>query len=191
MKKLLGIVVLSLLWCNVGFTDISNLIATHGNIKELLKGKYKCQSISIQSEWTLSFSRKYGGKGTNYYIKNDSDKISDKRFASLSGTKLLWYYLLPVEGDKALISNVLKLDSKNTPLNFESIIIFFDTDFLKEQLKKLEKASNKSELVFFNEANNFFHAKIKTNNASSGNWGYASSGSWEIFDKAICKSDQL
>ena len=124
-----------------------------------------------------------------------SDKISDKRFGQGRSSKLFWYYLLPIEGDKVLIANVLKLSSKSTPLNFESIIIFFDTDFIKEHLKVLEKASNKSELVFFNEANNFFHSKIKTNNlglnANSGSWGYANSGSWESFDKAICKSDQL
>ena len=183
MKKLLGILVLGLLVCNVAASDISKLTSPVERMKKLLKGNYKCQSIKTQGEWTFSFSRKYGGAGINYYIKKNNDKTSNKWFAGLKYKGLAWYYLLPVEGNKVLIANVLNLDPKSPPLNFESIIIFFDTNFTKEYLEILENAANKSELIFFNEAHNFVHTRIKTNNASSE--------SWENFDRAVCKSDQL
>ena len=91
---------------------------------------------------------------------------------------LFWYYILPVEGDSVLIANVLKLEPKRDE-NFMSIIIFFDGDFTKEDLRKLIDSSNKSEQAFFNDADNFVETRI--NSGSQGNF--------QNFDRGICKSD--
>ena len=91
---------------------------------------------------------------------------------------MFWYYILPVEGDSVLIANVLKLEPKRDE-NFMSIIIFFDGDFTKEDLRKLKDSSNESEQAFFNHADNFVETRI--NSGSQGNF--------QNFDRGICKSD--
>ena len=174
MKKFLPIIILGLLWCNVGFAE-NVLKEKIEKIQDLLKGNYKCQSILTQGKWTFSFS-KISRK--NYYIENDSDKTSGKKFAELKYNILFWYYILPVEGDSVLIANVLKLEPKRDE-NFMSIIIFFDGDFTKEDLRKLKDSSNESEQAFFNHADNFVETRI--NSGSQGNF--------QNFDRGICKSD--
>ena len=174
IKLFLGILILGLFWCNVGFAE--NAIKEKiEKIQDLLKGNYKCQSILTQGKWTFSFS-KISRK--NYYIENDSDKTSGKKFAELKYNILFWYYILPVEGDSVLIANVLKLEPKRDE-NFMSIIIFFDGDFTKEDLRKLKDSSNESEQAFFNHADNFVETRI--NSGSQGNF--------QNFDRGICKSD--
>jgi hypothetical protein len=162
------------MWCNVGVAE-NVLKEKIEKIQDLLKGNYKCQSILTQGKWTFSFS-KISRK--NYYIENDSDKTSGKKFAELKYNILFWYYILPVEGDSVLIANVLKLEPKRDE-NFMSIIIFFDGDFTKEDLRKLKDSSNESEQAFFNHADNFVETRI--NSGSQGNF--------QNFDRGICKSD--
>ena len=175
MKKLSLYVFLGLLWCST--VAAANVLEDRiEKIQDLLKGNYKCQSILTQGKWTFSFS-KISRK--NYYIKKDSDKTSGKKFAVLKEYNILfWYYILPVEGDSVLIANVLKLDPKRDE-NFMSIIIFFDGDFTKENLRKLKDSSNESEQAFFNDADNFVETRI--NSGSQGNF--------QNFDRGICKSD--
>ena len=182
MKKLLGILVLGLLLSsNVFAATVEDKIK---KMQDLLKGNYKCQSILTQGKWTFSFS-KISRK--NYYIKNVSDdNPPSKRFAVLKKYNILfWYYILPVQEDSVsieegtvLIANVLKLDPKRDE-NFMSIIIFFDGDFTKEDLRKLIDSSNKSEQAFFNDADNFVETRV--NSGSQGNF--------QNFDRGICKSD--
>ena len=175
MKKLLGILVLGLLLSsNVFAATVEDKIK---KMQDLLKGNYKCQSILTQGKWTFSFS-KISRK--NYYIKNVSDdNPPSKRFAVLKKYNILfWYYILPVQEDSVLIANVLKLDPKRDE-NFMSIIIFFDADFTKEDLRKLIDSSNKSEQAFFNDADNFVETRV--NSGSQGNF--------QNFDRGICKSD--
>ena len=176
MKKLLGILVLGLLWCNT--VAASNVLDDRiKKIQDLLKGNYKCQSILTQGKWTFSFSKI---SGRNYYIKKVSDdKPPSKQFAVLKKYNILfWYYILPVQEDSVLIANVLKLDPKIDE-NFMSIIIFFDADFTKEDLRKLIDSSNKSEQAFFNDADNFVETRVS-----------GSQGNFQNFDRAICKSDR-
>jgi len=177
MKKLSLYIFLVLLWCNVGFADVvKDALTNIKKTKDLLKGNYKCQSILTQGRWTFSFS-KISGK--NYYIKNVSDdNPPSKQFAVLKYNMLFWYYILPVEEDSVLIANVLKLEPKRDE-NFMSIIIFFDGDFTKEDLRKLKDSSNESEQAFFNHADNFVETRI--NSGSQGNF--------QNFDRGICKSD--
>ena len=80
MKKLLGILVLGLLWCNT--VAASNVLDDRiKKIQDLLKGNYKCQSILTQGKWTFSFSKI---SGRNYYIKKVSDdNPPSKQFAVL------------------------------------------------------------------------------------------------------------
>ncbi len=166
------------MWCNVGFADVvKDALTNIKKTKDLLKGNYKCQSILTQGRWTFSFSEI---SGKNYYIKNVSDdNPPSKRFAVLKKYNMLfWYYILPVEEDSVLIANVLKLEPKRDE-NFMSIIIFFDGDFTKEDLRKLKDSSNESEQAFFNHADNFVETRI--NSGSQGNF--------QNFDRGICKSD--
>ena len=166
------------MWCNVGFADVvKDALTNIKKTKDLLKGNYKCQSILTQGRWTFSFSEI---SGKNYYIKNVSDdNPPSKQFAVLKKYNILfWYYILPVQEDSVLIANVLKLDPKIDE-NFMSIMIFFDADFTKEDLRKLIDSSNKSEQAFFNDADNFVETRV--NSGSQGNF--------QNFDRGICKSE--
>ena len=176
MKKLSLYIFLVLMWCST--VAAANVLEDRiKKIQDLLKGNYKCQSILTQGKWTFSFS-KISGK--NYYIKKVSDdNPPSKQFAELKEYNILfWYYILPVQEDSVLIANVLKLDPKIDE-NFMSIMIFFDADFTKEDLRKLIDSSNKSEQAFFNDADNFVETRV--NSGSQGNF--------QNFDRGICKSE--
>ena len=176
MKKAIAIIILGLLLVsNVFAATVEDKIK---KMQDLLKGNYKCQSILTQGRWTFSFSEI---SGKNYYIKNVSDdNPPSKQFAELKEYNILfWYYILPVQEDSVLIANVLKLDPKIDE-NFMSIMIFFDADFTKEDLRKLIDSSNKSEQTFFDDADNFVETRV--NSGSQGNF--------QNFDRAICKSDR-
>ena len=97
----------------------------------------------------------------NLFKKNKINKNKDENHLSLISVA-------------ALLIHSAKIDE-----NFMSIMIFFDADFTKEDLRKLIDSSNKSEQAFFNDADNFVETRV--NSGSQGNF--------QNFDRGICKSD--
>ena len=178
MKKLLGIIVLGLLWCNVGFADVAKDALTYiKETEDLLKGNYKCEDIIEKTEWTFSFS-KISNK--NYYVEATNNSIG-KLFGELETYNKLWWYQL-VESEMFLILNVLELRPKKY-YNYMSILIFFNADYTKEDFSKLVEAYNKSEQAFYNQADNFVKTKLELGKESHDK------GNWMNLMRALCESD--
>ena len=172
MKKLLGIVVLGLLWCNTSFAE---LVKT----EDLMKENYQCQNIINQNEWTFSFS-KISNK--NYYVEASNNSIG-KLFAELKTYNDLWWYqIIEPKGDGSLIINALELRPKRE-VNYMSILVFFVADYTKEDFRKLVDSYNESEQAFYNQADNFVKTKLELGKESHDK------GNWMNLDRGICKSD--
>ena len=174
MKKLLSIIVLSLLLSGNAYSELIKA-------EDLMRENYQCKNIINQNEWTFSFS-KISNK--NYHIKA-SNNSAGKLFAKLTTPNdLIWYQIIEPEGDGSLILNILNLrpENENQP-NFMSFLIFFEADYTREDFKKLVDSYNLSEQAFYDQAANFVKTKLKF-----GKESYAK-GNWTNLDRGICKSN--
>jgi len=210
MKKLLGILVLGLLLSGNAYAEHSLKHRQEQmeermetiNDKNLLKRNGKCQDIlESQNKWKFSFSQ-IGAE--SYYVNIEGSyptsrdygyglDIFQKNFAGVkSDSRLFWYQLLKDKDDdnwNALIINVLEYFPKERyPVNFTSIMVFFNADYKKAEYKKLEdlyiKAINEGKInfgtnahikyqkVFFDEAHNFLETRLVLGKESydKGNW---------------------
>ena len=174
MKKLLSIIVLSLLLSGNAYSELIKA-------EDLMKENYQCKNIINQNEWTFSFS-KISNK--NYHIKA-SNNSAGKLFAKLTTPNdLIWYQIIEPEGDGSLILNILNLrpENENQP-NFMSFLIFFEADYTREDFKKLVNSYNLSEQAFYDQAANFVKTKLKFGKESYDK------GNWINLDRGICKSN--
>ena len=200
MKKLFLYVFLSLLWCSNAISDIT------------------CESIiSPNQTWNFSFTRidddKFWVKiRGNYPLGNDGygSKWSDKKYAEEKKVhRLFWFELVKdtefkkIKGlhidpknkkGSALIVHRLVPHSEENDVNYFSAIIFFNADYTKEELNKLEKwyigAKNEPDKdvysfipweFFFDAAHNFYSTRFA--------WGQESweKGNWANLNRAVCK----
>ena len=92
MKKLLGIVFVSLLWCNVGFAEI--------------KQKYHCagQTIAGNLKWHLTLKKRSVGEfydvWDSFYFKDDSPYYANL----IKGKTLIWFLTSADEGGSLYVN---------------------------------------------------------------------------------------
>ena len=105
MKKLLGILVLALLWCNVGIAEVKSK-------------NYKCsgESFGIKIEYDLNIKKKY----ENFYdIYHSGMPDEDPQFCKFlqKGNMIMWYSTYKEGNDRTLFINMFEAaDSGNTHL---------------------------------------------------------------------------
>ena len=193
--------VLGLLWCNVAISDIA----------------FTCESIiSPHQKWNFSFIRIDDDKTWvkiqgDYPLGSDGygSSWSDMKYAKEKDRKLFWYEVVKdtefkkIKGlhinpknkkGSALIVDRLVPHSEENDVNYMSFIIFFNADYTKEELNKLEKwyigAKNEPDKdvysfipweFFFDEAYNFFNDRVVFGKES---WD---KGNWANLNRAVCK----
>jgi len=170
--------------------------------KNLLKRNGECLDIlESKNKWKFLFSRK---GAESYYVDIEgsyptgiddgygSNKFQNNFAEVKPDFRLFWYELNKDENDdnwNSLIINVLNyLPKESRPVNFKSIMVFFNTDYKKAEYKKLEdlyiKAINEGKVNFgtnthlkyqkdfFNEAHNFLETRLVLGKESfdKGNW---------------------
>ena len=198
------------LYIFLGLLLIGNAYAGHSlkhrmeqmDDKNLLKRNDECQDIlESKNKWKFSFSQ-IGAE--SYYVDIEGSYPTglddgygsnpfQKNFAGVkSDFRLFWYKLLKDENDddwNSLIINVLDyLPKESRPVNFISIMVFFNADYKKAEYKKLEdlyiEAINEGKVNFgtnthikyqkdfFNEAHNFLETRLVLGKESfdKGNW---------------------
>ena len=201
MKKAIGIIILGLLWCNTAISDIA----------------FTCESIiSPHQKWNFSFIRIDDDKTWvkiqgDYPIETDGygSNWSDKKYAEEKDRKLFWYEVVKdtefkkIKGlhidpknkkGSALIVHRLVPHSEENDVNYMSFIIFFNADYTKEELNKLEKwyigAKNEPDKdvysfipweLFFDAAHNFYSTRFVVGKES---WD---KGNWANLNRAVCK----
>tara|TARA_B110000238_G_scaffold186983_1_gene216661 strand:+ start:525 stop:1271 length:747 start_codon:yes stop_codon:yes gene_type:complete len=184
MKKLLSIIVLSLLLSGNTYADhstehrLESLKEARNN--HMLKTNAKCQNIlNPQHEWVFLFSQ---SSRTNYYVKTDEPYLLKtdgyesnnflKKFSRNSSNYLTWfelykdsefkkfkdlYILSRNEKGGALVINSLKHTAfENDLSNYYILIIFFNADYKRAEYEKLEKLYKES----INEGNKNFGTNI-------------------------------
>jgi len=131
MKKLLGILVLGLLWCNIGLAQIVILRCEGVSLKKMEKGELKEKPINYYSIFKINLEE-------NFY-ERDEDGV--KNYFINTDDKLMWYGLFPMFGEYFYMSES-KLSRITGEWRYTTISNLSVADYkrIKKELDEINKS---------------------------------------------------
>ena len=192
MKKVLVFIVFSLLMS-------VNSKATHEWINT-----FNCESIVSNGKWyfTLTDIKEKNSSLNNKFIEADQLQIPGKNYGQLnSDGRFFWFTIFKDDdGESILIVNILDTDDRKKD-NYIAIMVFFDRDYKKSEIEKLENLFNnaknlgkemgvriqylQAEQKFFNLTDNFIKTRLKLGKESFDK------GNWQTLERATCKFEPI
>ena len=131
MKKLLVIVVLGLMWCNISFAETVILRCEGVSIKKMEKGELNHKPLNYYSIFQINLDE-------NYYLRDEGE---EKTFFIKTEDKLMWYSLFPRFGGGFYISQS-KLSRVTGEWRYKSIseLSAYEYKIIKKKLDRINKS---------------------------------------------------